>query len=82
MSHVNLSRPRPEVPEKATRQRFTVDYKLQVPEEADRRSESGQVVCCFCGGLFTFELTVDQGRRLWQPNRQRFRSIGVSFHRI
>lgn len=37
------SPPDPEVPEKASRRRFTIDYKLRILEEVDRATEPGAV---------------------------------------
>lgn len=43
MTDQNDSQADPEVPEKASRRRFTATYKLRMLEEADRCTEQGQV---------------------------------------
>lgn len=64
MTDDNHSRPSPEVPEKATRRRFTAEYKLRVLGEADRCSEPGQV-----GELLRREGLYSSHLTLWRKQR-------------
>ena len=58
----------PEVVAKATRRRFTVDYKLKILEQADRCQDAGQL-----GALLRGEGLYHSNLQLWR--RQREQSI-------
>ena len=65
MTNDKHSRPGPEVPEKATRRRYTGDFKLRVLQEADRCTEPGQV-----GQLLRREGLYFSHLTLWRRQRE------------
>ncbi len=54
---VGASRPDPEVPAKATRRRFTAEYKLRILEEIDRVGPGGQGAILRREGLYSSHLS-------------------------
>lgn len=55
----------PEVVVKATRRRFTIDYKLKILDQADRCQEDGQL-----GALLRREGLYHSNLRLWRQQRE------------
>jgi transposase-like protein len=55
----------PEVAAKATRRRFTVDYKLKILDQADRCQEDGQL-----GALLRREGLYHSNLQLWRQQRE------------
>lgn len=67
------SRPDPEVPAKAQRRRHSVDYKLQILEEADRATEPGQVAALLRReGLYSSHLAA------WRKQRREGTLDGIA----
>ena len=63
---VMMSPPDPEVPEKKPRRKFTAKYKLQILQEADACTESGQLGALLRSkGLYSSNLTT------WRKQRDR-----------
>jgi transposase len=61
-----MSPPDPEVPEKKPRRKFTAKYKLQILQEADACTESGQLGALLRSkGLYSSNLTT------WRKQRDR-----------
>ena len=61
-----MSPPDPEVPEKEPRRKFTAKYKLQILQEADACTESGQLGALLRSkGLYSSNLTT------WRKQRDR-----------
>ena len=61
-----ISPPDPEVPEKKPRRKFTAKYKLQILQEADACTESGQLGALLRSkGLYSSNLTT------WRKQRDR-----------
>ena len=57
--------PNPEVVVKATRRRFTVDYKLKILDQADRCQQDGQL-----GALLRREDLYHSNLQLWRQQRE------------
>ena len=56
--HLDLAVPDPEVPEKATRRRFSAAYKLRILKEVDQTSDPGQIGAILRReGLYSSNLT-------------------------
>ncbi len=69
--------PNPEVKEKASRRRFTAEYKARILEEADRCTKPGELGALLRReGLYSSHLTTwrkaraEQGRARLQPNKR------------
>ena len=70
---LELETPNPEVLPKASRRRFTTDYKIRMVEEVERCTEAGQV-----GALLRREGLYSSHISRWRKLRERWQAEGQS----